>query len=148
MKAVLKMKYSGGGFPSVLLLFDTSPGPAITRSPLCIKKDGSNRGFAASRKEGECLDARSGEGQCKRQPEVLGRGWPQALVQPWLEGRCSLLCTCAVALFPAVLSHAAHQRQLLALAHTKCTRWSLPHTLAVQSSGALHRTLQLFPVLA
>lgn len=33
------MKDSGDGFPSGLLLFDTSPGPAITRSPLCIKKD-------------------------------------------------------------------------------------------------------------
>lgn len=76
-KTGLKTRYSGDGFPSGLLLFDMSPGPAIMRSPLCIKQDISHRGFATSRKEGDCLDARSGEGESKRQPGALGRGWPR-----------------------------------------------------------------------
>lgn len=37
-------------------LFDMSPGPAITCSPLCIEEDISNRGFAAAQKEEERLE--------------------------------------------------------------------------------------------
>lgn len=145
-KAAAKMKYSGDGFPSGLLLFDMFPGPAIKCPPLCIKTDNGSKGFAPAQKKGSAWMPGGRKDRAKGWRETWGR--PQAPVQPRLEGRCSLLHTRTVALFPPLPSPTAHQRQLLALANMKCISWSLPRTLTVQLSGALYLTLQPFPVLA
>lgn len=83
MKAVVKMKDSGAGFPSGLLLFDTSPGPAITRSPLCIK-DVSTEVLLPPQGKGSARTPEGTKDGAGGSQEILG--WPQALVSRQLDG--------------------------------------------------------------